>query len=261
MKTKKNLYTKIFNSNFFYTGIGIILLIISYIILSTSLKTALVPKIDKIIFSMGELLKEKSFYKNFFTTIFKLLFTTTFTFIFAVVLALISANFKRFVGIIKPFIVVLKSFPTICILLILISITKFSEHIVLFLVVFPIVYEGQLERSQTIIKQYEYDLKLDGITRWNRVVHIILPLSYKGFIILLLQSVGLGFKSLIMAEVVTGSSTKLGIGNFLNSAYINSNYNMMFAIAFYTLIFIIVIDCILEYLKYRLSGKEEGLIS
>lgn len=256
MKKIENCFKKIINSSSLYIILGILFILLLYIIISFCLNIALLPTIDKIFIAMGSVLGKPYFYQNIGMSILKLFSTTLLCAFLGIGIGIIAGVNNKLYNFNKPLITIIKAFPTICLLLILIAITKVSELIVLAFVIFPIVYESQVNKSRELMNSFNNPLRVDGISVKYTIIKIIIPLSYKNMIMSLIQSIGLGFKALIMAEVVSGSSTKKGIGNLLNSAYQRSEYPEMFALAFIVLIIMLILDLSLNCLKRHFEKKE-----
>lgn len=238
-----------------YITIGVIFLLILFEVIAHIISTPVFPPLEKIIPAIGKLFTLKRFYLSFIATLVKLLVTALISSILGLILGLISASYERFKNILKPLMSFLKSFPTVCLVLVLVALTKITEIVVLVFIILPIVYEAVTNSALEIGKRYNDDLLVDNIKTSSKILNVLLPLTLPSFFVSILQSLGLGLKALIMAEVLVGTTSRYGLGNMLNNAYINSNFTRMFALAFVSLIIVLGLDVLLTFIKGRIEKK------
>lgn len=170
--------------------------------------------------------------------------------------AIISYYFEFIRNILKPFVTFFKVVPTICIVIILILFMKniVSNIIIVFLIIFPIMYEsclnGFLNIDQNIIKS----LRIEGFYRTNSLFRVIIPEASPYIIVGIIQSIGLGLKVEIMAEILMSYGSLYGLGYLIYTA---SNVTFEF-IDIYSYIILIVIlygfiDVLLHFILKKLK--------
>lgn len=170
-------------------------------------------------------------------------------------LGYLAGYYSTFEQILRPVMMVLTSFPTICIILVLLVFTKLTAYIVVILVAMPVIYESTLQGTKLVKRRYRDDLSLSDAREISKLIQIITPLASPYLLVGLLQASGLGLKVLIMAEILSGSSSSKGIGNLINISYISSDYPTMFAYSFLAVIIILMIDLLLRFTKEKIEKE------
>jgi NitT/TauT family transport system permease protein len=102
-----------------------------------------------------------------------------------------------------------------------------SVYIIVFLVIFPIIFENIIGGVYSISDDILDAFALEPSTLIQTFTYIYLPLTLSYIKIALLQSVGLGFKVLVMAEFI--AQTRSSIGAKLYEASISIDYSTIFA--------------------------------
>ncbi len=161
-----------------------------------------------------------------FWTLLRIFIGFLLSFAFGCLLGVLSGLFASFSAFLRPLIAVLRTIPTVAVVLGLVSVLMGAKaHAWLswipvaltFVVSFPLYYEAFRTGIRSETDEVKDSLRLEGAERkLLSVMAIYLPDS-KDFILLSLsQSIGLSFKVSVMAEVLTSSSAgKLGIGSLI----------------------------------------------
>ncbi|HHU28193.1 TPA: ABC transporter permease subunit [bacterium] len=240
---------------------GIIILIILYLLGSILVNNELVlPSLNSVISSFFSLLKEKETYNAFLTTFSRTLISFLISFLLAFTFSLLGLFLPSFRYIFSPIISIFKSIPTISIILILIIMVGFtlSPYIIVVLLTFPLLYEGINHGFDTFPRDLNDVLKIYSKDNFfYNLIKVRLPLALPSIISSIISSFGLGFKSSIMAEVLVGSTSLIGIGYKLSQARFNLEIADLFA--WTTIITTIII--LVDYLLLNLNQKTMSLLS
>jgi len=113
---------------------------------------------------------------------------------------------------------------------------SFSLYVITFLMIFPIIYEASKQGVRNIPQPLKNHMALEGHPKWVILLNIQLPLSFPYIKTSLFQSIGLGFKVIVMAEFIT--QTRIGIGRELYNGSISIQYENVFA---WTIIIIFIV--------------------
>ena len=172
----------------------------------------IIPSISDTAASFGKCLISGSFWLAFLYTILRTALSFLISFLLAVALVALGAVFKGCKSFIKPFMDVLRTLPTLAIILILLFWTSptVAPVIVTVLVLFPMIY-SQLNaaadgRDEGIIEMAE----VYGISKKERLTKIYLPIMSPAVLSQTGANISLGIKVMISAEVLAGTYKSLG---------------------------------------------------
>lgn len=236
-----------------YSFIGILIPLVVYQLLSVTLHTAVLPDLFKIIANFGTVLAKSETYINFLMTFFRLFLVLVISAVLGLALGVIAGYYEPINRLVRPTITLLKAVPTICIIMVLLVFTKLSTYIVLFLVIFPIIFDQVKEGTADIKSRFHDELALAGKREPLKISKIIVPLSIPHLLLGILQSLGLGLKVVIMAEIISGSTSDRGIGNLINIAFNSSKYLDMFTYSLLAVFLILICDFALSSFKKRVN--------
>ena len=126
-------------------------------------------------------------------------------------------------------------------------------YIISLLLLFPIIYQAELDGVKNIDPLLIDVLKLESdATNTNVLKLVYFPLSIPFLRTALIEAVGLGFKVLVVAEYI--AQTKVSIGKEIYYAKINLEFTDVFAWTIMLLVFVLLIEYIVEKL---LSPRSE----
>lgn len=208
---KQLMKTFIKNNGFYF--LGIILLIIVWEVVSVASNNAITfPSIGVILKSLGEIITIKNSYLVFLYTILRLLISILASILIASFLAYFARRSNVFKKIITPIITIIKTTPVVSFIIILIVLIGHdkSSIIVSFLITLPILYEGFYNAYNSINSDIKDEIKLLSNTNFYVIKNIFIPIMMPHIITSLLQSVSLGIKSLVMAELITQPKYSIG---------------------------------------------------
>lgn len=191
-------------------------------------------------------------YRILGTTLLRLLFSLCISTVFGTFLGLFSGLHYQVESLLKPIVVTLRTIPIISIVVIILMLygNVASLYIIIFLVLFPIIYQAQLDGIKNIDREYLEVLKMDcDRCSFPAVRMVFFPMALPHLRTGILQSIGLGIKVLVMAEFI--AQTKVGIGReFIKQRLILNFANIIAWTLILVLIALIVEHYINKYLKY-----------
>ncbi|MFA7075262.1 MAG: ABC transporter permease subunit [Candidatus Izemoplasmatales bacterium] len=173
----------------------------------------------------------------------------------AVILGIIAGNYKFIDELMHPFIVILRTLPVASIIVIILILfgNEYSLFLITFLMIFPIVYEGTKQGVLNIPTELKNTIAMETNNKSEIMFKLHFPLSLPYIKTSLLQSFGLGFKVIVMAEFI--SQTTKGIGNELFKGSISIQYEKVFAWTIILIILVFLVEIIVKILNNRISNK------
>ena len=150
------------------------------------------------------------------------------SFIAGLILGVIAGNFESFDLMFRPFITTLRAVPTASLVYLFIVLAGFRKAPVylVFLISFPIIYEGVKTGVGNVSSSIINATRLDGASFLNENLRVRLPLAFPYIAAALASAFSLCFKIEIMAEVITGSSLP-GLGSAILGARSSDPTNMV----------------------------------
>jgi len=188
-------------------------------------------------------------YIDIFTSVTRLIIGFVISFLMGVIFGVLSGISKSTQDVLSPLVNILRTLPTMVIILVML-IWFGSEITTIFvgvLIVFPIVYSNILYGIKNIDGKLIEMGRTYQFTLTKMLRYIYIPSIHKAIISSIVAGVGLNFKVLIAAEVL--SQPKNGIGSNLLLAKMNLQMDKVFAWA----ILIIALSMALELIFKKLS--------
>ena len=226
--------------------LGIVSIFIIWFVLSIAVNNEFaIPKIDKTSKALVKLFSSGNTYAILGRTILKIALTILIAFVASIILVTLSTLSKKFRAFISPIITLLKTVPVVVVILLflfLFSRTTTPIYVAL-LVIMPIMYEALLNGINNIDESIINETKMISKTNLFVVRKVYLPLTKPYVILSILQSVGLGLKAMVMAELIAQSKNSIGkemsnYRSFLDMDYIFAWGLIMIAIVIISEIFI-----------------------
>ena len=201
------------NDNIFFI-LGIISIFIFWLILSVSVNNEFaVPRIDKTTNALFDLLSDSRTYLILGKTILKIILAISISFLTSLILVILSTLSRKFKAFISPIITLLKTVPVVVVILLFLFL--FSRNttpiFVALLVIMPIMYEALLSGINNIDDSIINETKMLSKTNLFVLRKVYLPLTKPYIILSILQSVGLGLKAMVMAELIAQTKNSIGI--------------------------------------------------
>ena len=246
--------TFIKNNGFYF--LGIILLLLIWEIVSLSYKNDIVfPTLGQIGSGIKDIIVNPRTYKVLGSTIVRLLISLGISIVLAVLFASLGRKFSWFKQIVTPLVSVFKSTPVASFIIIILVIVghERSSIVISLLIMFPIIYEGFYNVFNCVNKEIKDEIKTISKFNFEIAKSIYIPLAMPYIITTLLQSISLGLKSLVMAELLT--MPRYSIGSELLSLKNNLEMNKIMA---WTLL-LVLISISFEIILNNIKKKTEAM--
>ena len=206
----------------------------------------------------GDILVDPYTYKCLGFTFLRMLAGFGLSFALALIFGVLAGNNINVYQFFKPLMVVIKSVPTVALVfLFLVLITpKDAPIFVVFVICFPILYEGVVGGIRNVSKDLVEASKVDGANYVKSTWYIKLPLAIPYIIVSIVSSFALSFKIEIMAEVITGY-TRNGLGSVIHYTQVEDPTNMagIFAYSLLAIIIMLLVSLLEEIVKHLLKKR------
>ena len=117
------------------------------------------------------------------------------------------------------------------------------------IIIFPIIYQNILHSFENIDSELLMINKLDNTNSFKNFIMFIFPLSLKGVLNAILQTLGLSIKIQVMSEILTGSTKLHGIGQLINNYRSNLEIDSVFAVTLMIIIFVFIVEYLIKLLN------------
>ncbi len=241
-----------------YVSITIVVLLlawqVAYLVCDNSL---IVPSVQKTIDKTFELLCSAAFYASFGMTLLR----AVVSFVLAVLIAIVLFALSKTCEFMKTFcdtvVKVLRSVPTIAIILLILILTnaQIAPVFVAFFVVMPIIYAGMCGFSVGIdVKNLCYVYK---ISKRDYVKFVYLPKLQKDLLPIFSSSVSLNLKIIVASEVL--ANTYQSIGGLMQENKVYFDMAGLIALALVTILAAAILEKLVDafkYFKFKVKDKE-----
>ncbi len=234
---------------------GIIFVLLLWWLISACLKTSLFPDPWVTIGYMFEMLGEGLTWQAIGETLLRLIIALALCFVLALIIGVLAGLLPSLYTFLSPLIEILRMLPTAAIIFVLICLfqTEAAIFSVTFLLIFPILYEAVAGGIRNISKETMDMLRLDGpVYRPNSLFRVILPMSGPYVAVGVVQSLSLGLKVTLMAEILCGNSRIHGLGRLIYQGSQIADMKQILAVVVMCLLIMAVIDLILHFVKKAL---------
>lgn len=237
-----------------YSIISITLILLCYELFSFFIrKPLIIPSFSSILVEILTIMRDESFIEIIFMTVRQTLITFSLILLLGLVTGILSGYSNRIEVLLKPIITLLRTIPTISLIMILLIWfgRDLGPIVMVGLVIFPILYEIVLGS----IKRVENDLKdvcvLFGCTEFEKFRALYYPNLIYSLSSGIQATLGLAFKVMVMAEVL--SQSRIGIGQALNYEKTYLNMSGVFGWTFILVIIVIIFDFLINlFMKWLL---------
>lgn len=209
------------------------------------------PTLGQVFISIKEIISDERFIINIFSTITRCILSFILTLITAFMLSIISNSFNLFKNFLIPIISLARSIPNmVLIVLTLIWFNKESApYIVVFIMVFPVLYDAVLGSINNIDKSILEMTNLYKVRKIDKILKIYLPAIKFSLISILSSTISLAFKIVIAGEVY--GQPLYGIGAMIQNEKVNFNTRAIFA----WIIIIVIISSLLNLIEKLLLRR------
>ena len=244
--------------NIIFSVAAVLIMWLVWIIAYYSVKNDyIVPSFSDTMVSLWACLCSGEFWTAFAFTFLRTLEAFILSFLLAALLAAASALSKTAAAFIKPFMVFLRTVPTLAIILILLIWTsaKVAPVIVTFLVLFPMIYSQMVAATESVDGGLIQMAKLYGVSKKESLFKIYLPQISPDIFSQTGANVSLGIKIMISAEVL--SNTYKSLGGMMQSAKSFLEVPRLAALTLIAVLLGLAVDIAFSQLK-RINSKWRG---
>ena len=237
-------------SGYFFLGVLIILAL--YQVFASLKQDELVyPNILKIFKQVGLIFINGDSYLRILKTILRVILIILTSVILSSILGFAYYKFPSISYFFYPLINILKAAPfaIIAIYLFLAIGNKNAPYVMCFFVIFPIVLEGFLTSIDRVDKSIKDDLQLLPIPLFRKFFSGFIPICMPYIVMSILQSFGLGIKTMIMAEYLCNIEGSIG------EVVYNIKYTMDFDVLLAWLVVIVIFVCIIDAVIRLISKR------
>lgn len=230
--------------------IGFIIIIIAWDIYASIKNFELVfPRINTIFDSLIKLLKTKETYELIIASLVRIIISLIIALIISLFITFCYSMVNESINLYRPILTIFKSTPLVIISLFIYMAFSgdFGPIFVNILVSIPIITEGLINGINSIDKDIVDQFKLEKTNKFQKFILLELPMNKNTLIMVILQTLGLSFKVIIMAEYLC--QTNNSIGKTLESIKAALLFNELIAWG----IIIVLIVSILELLINKIN--------
>jgi NitT/TauT family transport system permease protein len=231
-------------------SLSVLLLITVWYIFSSVVNNSFILPNPIIVFdTLLKLLTNFSTYSTIGITIFRLIAAFIISAFLGVFLGLLAGNYSWLDEFLHPLVTTLRTLPVASIIIIIIILfgNQSSLYLITFLMIFPIIYEASKSGVNNIPLDLKNNIALETHQRFVIMIKIQLPLSLPYIKTALFQSIGLGFKVIVMAEFI--SQTTKGIGYELFRGTTVIQYELVFAWTIIIIVIVMIFEIMIKKLK------------
>lgn len=202
---------------------------------------------------------EKEVVLSFIYTFIRLIIVLLVSLILAFIISLLYYYKRITMAFIKPFLIIMKSAPLAAISIYIYIVVRggsansLRPMIVCFLVVLPIILEGCIGAIDHMDQAIINELSITQGPKWFKFVRIYLPLIIPEIVTTLLQTIGLGFKVIVMAEYLCQSKQSVGV--LIYNAFNTFNMANLLAIVFEIVIIVAIGEFVIKKFEKNIRRR------
>ena len=190
----------------------------------------------------------KTFYHATYYTLIRVFTGIFFSFLIGVLFAYLCFKNRLFSDILSKLFIILKSLPNVSIIILLLFwiSRELTVFVVIFLLLFPIVYENVSVSLQAIQKKWKEVLFIYPQPYTRLIKEVYLPLLKPAIVSSLLNCCSLAFKAGVMAEIL--GQVQNGIGRQIQYCRVNFELSKVIAWTIWIVILVFLFDSLLKFL-------------
>lgn len=242
------------NKTYLFSITGILVLILGWIIVSTTANDALIfPKIDQIASQLLNIFSETKNLKYIAFDIIRIIYSIVISFGVAILVVFIYIRFRGSYHFLKPILIFLKTIPIVAISLFILLLVgnKNVPIITTILVTTPVVIGGLVGAIDSMDKNLVDELKMVNNNHFIAFFHVYLPYLAPYLFISFFQTFGLGLKVMVTSEYL--SQTKNSIGKALYNAQMNLAIDEILAWSIIIIVFVGISEIIIKGISKKLD--------
>jgi len=246
--------------NIICTAAALLLILAVWLIAYYSVKNDyVVPSVSQTFKSFFLCFKQGDFWVAFGNTFYRTILSFLLSFLLAAVCAALSVFSKIFSAALKPIMSILRTVPTLAVILILLIWTtpKAAPLIVTVLVLFPMIYAQMMAAVGDIDCEIIEMAKVYSVKRRDRIFKIYLPLISPNILSQTGADISLGLKIMISAEVL--ANTYRSLGSLMQNAKLYVDMPRLAALTVFAVVLGLLIDFLFSLftmLTHKWSRKE-----
>lgn len=206
----------------------------------------IIPSINNTFNEIGNIVSSDNFLEIINATTIRTIIGFVISLVLGFAIGFISGLYKSFEDFMKPYIIFMRSTPSVAIVLLaLIYVKSYNVPILVnFLICFPIIYQEVITGVKNSDKSVLELAKVHQISKFTTIRYVYLPSVFSHVISGVLNTISLSFKITISSEIL--SIPKYGIGSSIYTSKIYLNTAEVFA-------WIIIVFCICFVFDYIIN--------
>lgn len=209
------------------------------------------PRLEDILRSMGEIIRNEDFVNNVFSSLYRSIISYVTAFLLAMILGVLSVMYPLFRNFLRPLHSITKTIPTM--VLVVLALVWFNKDkapfIVGIFIVFPILYEAVINSIKEVDKNLIEMCSIYNVSMKEKLFKIYLPSIEIYFVGILMSTFSLAFKVVVAGEV--HGQPKYGIGSAVQVEKVNFDTTAIFA----WILIIAILSVIFEILNIIIKKK------
>ncbi len=207
---------KFLKNRFFVAGIGALSLVAVWLVWFIAAKTVkneyLIPTFSQTMAELVNVIKESFFWLALSKTLLKTLCAFAISFALAALFAAAERFFKPLGVFVKPIITIIRTIPTMAILVLILVYTNRTAApiIVAVMVLFPLLHSQFVAAFNGIDEGVLAATKVFGLTKKQRLFKVYLPLVSPPILGSVGSDLSFGLKLIVSAEIMANTYTSLG---------------------------------------------------
>lgn len=184
----------------------------------------LVPSIGRTFEGVGQLLGEKQTYVDVACTLLRAFRGFVLSFAIALALAVVAAFFKPFARILAPVVAIMRSVPTMSVILLCLlwTNTQIAPVFVTVLIIFPLLYTAFYSAITGVDKKLTDMAKVYKVPFMTRLFRLYIPSTLPGMFSAIRSTLSLTVKLTIAAEVLAQTRNSIGVDMQLANLYLDT---------------------------------------
>jgi NitT/TauT family transport system permease protein len=240
---------------FFYTLLSLIIFFALWQVGYYQFGELILPSLDDVFLKIIDLLPDDEFLRNLKITLQRIFLGLSSSIILASILGVISGFIKSVAYILQPITIIILGMPVIAWIVLAMIWFGFSDTTIIFIVfiaTFPIIFIGAYQGMLTIDNKLIVMADSFKLSLKTKLLNIYLPHLLSYIFPSLLSSIGLSWKIVIMAELMSSDD---GIGAILGMAQTQLDTITVMALLIIMISLLLIIErLILNPLKQRLES-------
>ncbi len=236
-----------------YTIISVLSILILWLLFSIKIDNSIIlPMPSKVFNELLDILSNFESIKIIIYSLSRLVVSLMIAFVLGLVLGLLGGLNQKFDLLIRPIITTTRTLPIVSIIIVLLIWFghQLAPFVITILVILPVIYESVVTGLNSIDSEYHDVINVFYGFDIRLIKAVYLPLISPFLLTSFIQSLGLGIKVLVMAEML--SQTKNSIGYILYLEKLNLEIARLFA---WTIILIIIVSVIEYFIKKMAKTK------